>query len=375
MNSVVILDEAQMLPPDLLLPCMEALRELTTRYNTTIVLCTATQPALNREDEFPGGFENVREIIPDREILYESLKRVEITMIGKKKDEEIAALIREQMQALCIVNTRKRARKLFELCETQEGVYHLSAAMCPTHRTQKLDEIRERLCSKKHCKVISTQLIEAGVDIDFPVVFREMTGIDSIAQAAGRCNREGKLPRYGEVYIFEPSDGTPTLFRQQAQAAQTVIRHHGDDVLSLDGIREYFRELYWTKGRERLDILRIIDRLKPGADSLNFPFREIGEQFRLIAEDTVPVIIPWGKEGKDLEKSLRATKPSRAIFRKTQRFTVSVYRQVFNQLEASGVVEKIPESVAILTNMEIYSDDLGLKLNDTYYRSPESNII
>ena len=374
-NSVVILDEAQMLPPELLLPCMEALRELTTRYNTTIVLCTATQPALNREDEFPEGFENVREIISDREILYENLKRVEIKMIGKKKDEEIAALIREHMQALCIVNTRNRARKLFELCGTQEGVYHLSASMCPTHRTQKLAEIRERLRLKKYCKVISTQLIEAGVDIDFPVVFREMTGIDSIAQAAGRCNREGRLLQHGKVFVFEPSDGTSSIFRQQAQAAQTVIRHHGDDVLSLKGIREYFQELYWTRGRERLDLLRIFELLKPGVQSMDFPFREIGEEFHLIKEDTVPVVIPWKEKGKALEKALRSEHPSRSIFRKAQRYTVSVYRQVFNQLEASGVVEKIPESVAILTNMEIYSDDLGLMLNDTYYRSPESNII
>ena len=374
MRSVVILDEAQMLPPDLLLPCVAAVRELATRYKTTAVLCTATQPALNREDGFPDGLEGVHEIIADRESLYRSLQRTEIKVIGKREEEEIAELFGERKQALCIVNTRARARRIYDLCVKQGDTYHLSAMMYPEHRTQALLEIRKKLDNGYPCRVISTQLIEAGVDIDFPVVFRELAGVDSIAQAAGRCNREGKLSSRGEVYVFETPEGAPSIFRQQAQTALTVIRHHGDDVLSLEGIREYFRELYWTKGAERLDLHGILNLMTPGCEKVNFPFREIGEKFRLIAEDTIPVLIPLGKEGSGIAGTIRAGIQSRAVFRKAQRYVVSVYRPVFSKLWAVGAVEMVHESMAILNNMSLYSDHVGLMLDNPQYRDPVSNI-
>ncbi len=375
MNSVVILDEAQMLPPDLLLPCIQSIRELAARYHSTVVLCTATQPALNREDGFPGGLEGVHEIIADRISLYRSLQRTKVTIIGKKDEEGLAAKIGERKQALCIVNTRARARRLYDLLRVNVDVYHLSAMMYPEHRTRVLNEIRGKLQKGEACRVVSTQLIEAGVDIDFPAVFRELAGVDSIAQAAGRCNREGKLPGYGEVYVFESPDGVPPLFRQQAQTAQTVIRHHGDGVLSLEGIREYFLELYWTRGSERLDHHRIMECLTAGCDKMNFPFREIGEKFRLIPEETIPVLIPKEKEAADIANVLRAGIQSRTLYRKSQRYAVSVYRSDFDGLMKAGAAEMIHDSFAILTNVSLYSEQVGLTLENPQYRDPESNVI
>lgn len=375
MNSVIILDEAQMLPPGILSPCVEAIRELTSRYHTSVVLCTATQPALNRGDGFPDGLENVREIVAEPEALSSVFKRVGVKVLGKKEDDEIAAMIGERERVLCIVNTKARARRLFEKYADREGTYHLSAMMCPEHRSEIIAEIKTRLSEGAPCRVVSTQLIEAGVDVDFPVVFREMAGIDSIAQAAGRCNREGKLlPRLGEVFVFESADGTPRIFRQQVQTAQTVIRRHGNDVLSLGNIREYFRDLYWTKGPDRLDGFGILNALSAGAEKMDFPFREIGEKFRFISEDTVSVVIPWEKTGPELIKKLRAEHPPRSVLRAAQRFSVSVYRTGFRSLFTAGAVEPLNPSLSILVNESLYDRKTGLKMENPQYRDPEDNI-
>jgi len=215
-NSVVILDEAQMLPVPLLKPCLEVLRELSSAYRTSIVLCTATQPALSTTETFKDGLEGVREIASDPGKLYAEFKRVRVKKLPVISDDELADRLNEHKQVLCIVNTRGHARRIFErIRDGEEGCYHLSALMCPEHRTATLNKIRSALLDGSPCRVISTQLIEAGVDIDFPVVFRSAAGIDSIAQAAGRCNREGKLLEGGQVFVFLPEDGTlPGHFRQ-----------------------------------------------------------------------------------------------------------------------------------------------------------------
>ncbi len=245
-NSIIILDEAQMLPINLLSPCLEAIKELVLGYKTTIVLCTATQPALSKSDILKSGLENVREIIKNPKKLYQSFKRVDIENIGTKSNEELATLINKENQALCIVSTKKHAKELYELINGKDkNIYHLSSLMCPEHRTQKLCEIRIKLKDKESCIVISTQLIEAGVDIDFPVVYRSIAGIDSIAQAAGRCNREGNLDK-GKVYVFKPENSKlipPGFLRHCSETGEQVLRHH-EDALSLESVDEYFQRLY-----------------------------------------------------------------------------------------------------------------------------------
>lgn len=249
-KSVVILDEAQTLPLPLLRPCVAALDELARNYGTSVVLCTATQPALIETDDehtsFKGGFRDVREIAPEPKRLYQAFKRVTVEQLGELDDGALAARLREHEQALCIVNTRMHARELYDLLAGEEGCYHLSALMCPKHRSVRLETIRGALKAGQRCVIISTSLVEAGVDVDFPVVYRAEAGLDQIAQAAGRCNREGRLSQ-GRVFVFR-SAGRQIIGEQnwRAKAAAGVFRRH-DDPLALEAIEGFFDEVYWAE--------------------------------------------------------------------------------------------------------------------------------
>ena len=374
-NSVVILDEAQMLPVPLLKPCLEVLRELSTAYKTSIVLCTATQPALSTTETFKDGLDSVREIISDPGKLYEEFKRVQVEKLPVISDDELADRLNKYKQVLCIVNTRKHARRIYErIRDGEKGCYHLSALMCPEHRTATLNKIRLALLDGNPCRVVSTQLIEAGVDIDFPVVFRSMAGIDSIVQAAGRCNRERKLHEGGRVFVFSPEDGLPPgYFRQTAQTAEGVMRHH-EDLLSQKAVTEYFRTLYWMKGK-KLDEYQILDDLAEDAVNGNFPFRVVDKKFKIIEDGAEPVIIPWNSEAEKIISGLRYSEYPALFARKAQRFTVQVYPKVLNSLECAGSVERLHEQYCVLTNMDIYRDDLGLCPEDPTFHEVESLMV
>jgi len=368
-NSVVILDEAQMIPVPLLMPCIEVLRELSSVYRTTIVLCTATQPALEKRDKFKG-LENIHPIIPDPPTLYKAFKRVETTYLGKVSDDEIGSKLSEHKQVLCVVNTRKHARLLYEKMGRQEGTYHLSALMCPAHRSEKFKEIRKALDEKMPCRVVSTQLVEAGVDIDFPIVYRSAAGIDSIAQAAGRCNREAKLEK-GQVFVFMPEEGLPTVFRQNAETAEMVMRHH-QDLLSLHAVREYFETLYWRKGENELDKHSILKLLEEDACRGNFPFREIAQKFQLIENITESVVIPWDDKAKELIKDLEHSKYPLFAARKLQRYTVQIYPMVLRNLEVVGSVKRVQDQYCVLINKSLYNKELGLCPEDPTFCEAES---
>jgi CRISPR-associated endonuclease/helicase Cas3 len=380
-KSVVILDEAQMLPVPLLRPCMEVLKELSSTYRTTIVLCTATQPALSTNENFKDGLDGVREIIPDPAKLYNLynlFKPIHLEILPAISDDVLSDRLKAHNQVLCIVNTRKHARLIFESIRDQEGCYHLSALMCPAHRTKKFKEIRSALSKGLPCRVVSTQLIEAGVDIDFPVVYRCAAGIDSIAQAAGRCNREGKIPEGGKVYVFLSETGLPPgHFRHTAETAEAVIRHH-DDPLSLEAVKEYFRTLYWMRG-ELLDEYQILDDLNEGKRKGDFPFRVVDKKFKIIKDDMESIIIPWKKneQDKDAEKIIQGLRyaeyPAR-FARKAQRFTIQVPPRVLSSLEYAGSVERLHDQYCVLINMDLYRDDLGLCSEDPTFHRPESLI-
>jgi CRISPR-associated endonuclease/helicase Cas3 len=374
-NSVVILDEAQMLPVPLLKPCLEVLRELSSAYRTSIVLCTATQPALSTTNTFVDGLEGVREIVSNPAKLYDEFKRVQIRKLSAISDVELVNSLSKYKQVLCVVNTRGHARKIFEqILDEAEGCYHLSALMCPEHRSSILNNVRSALLDGRPCRVISTQLIEAGVDIDFPVVFRSAAGIDSIAQAAGRCNREGNLVEGGQVFVFFPEEGFPPgHFRQTAQTAEGVMRHH-DNLLSQEAVTEYFRTLYWTKG-DKLDEYRILDDLAEDAISGNFPFRLVDRKFKIIKDGTESIIIPWNREAEKIISGLRYSEHPALFARKAQRFTVEVYPKVLGRLEYSGSVERLHDQYCVLINMDIYRDDLGLCPEDPTFHEVESLIM
>ncbi|MCX5834976.1 MAG: CRISPR-associated helicase Cas3' [Deltaproteobacteria bacterium] len=296
-GSVVILDEAQMLPTDYLKPCLEVLRELTSSYGTTVVLCTATQPALSVREDFKEGLEGIREIMPDPGELYAAFRRVRASNLGKITNDDLARRLSSHRQALCIVNTRKHARKLYEKLQDTEGALHLSGFMCPEHRREVIRKLREDLAGGRPCRVISTQLIEAGVDVDFPVVYRAAAGIDSVAQAAGRCNREGRMDQGGEVFIFTPEEKLPAgHFRQTADLGAMVLRRFPDP-LSPEALEAYFRALYWEKG-EDLDKEGILADLSEGTRRGDFPFSRVSQKFRIIKEDQESVIIPWNRDAE-----------------------------------------------------------------------------
>ena len=376
-RSVVILDEAQMLPVPFLIPCIEAVRELAINYGTTVVLCTATQPALGRNAEFDRGLEEVREIVEDPSALYEEFRRVEIEKAGKLSFDGVGARLREFRQVLCVVNTRREAFELFERIKGSEGACHLSALMCAEHRAEKLAQVKSRLKAGEPCRLVSTRLIEAGVDIDFPVVFRAIAGLDSIAQAAGRCNREGKLPGPGKLIVYTPEEGLPPgPFRPPAECADEIMRKHADP-LSLAAVEEYFRLLYWRAG-DRLDSRGIMKDLGEEAGQLLFPFRSIAEKFQFIPEDGEAVLIPWNDRARSIIGQLRRTNFAGPLLRRSQRFSVRVPWRILQELEASGAVERLQGLFPVLTEegrRERYRDDIGFHGGGSDPMDPESWIV
>jgi len=369
-HSVIILDEAQALPVSLLEPCLEALRELVSDYGATIVLCTATQPVLNKRDQFPKGLENVHEIVSNPALLFSDLKRVNVRHIGKQSVEKIANTIQEHSRVLCIVNTRRQARALYGRIAGY-GAFHLSAFMCPAHRSEIIAVIKDRLDQDDAvCRVVSTQLIEAGVDVDFPVVFREISGLDSIAQAAGRCNREGRLDS-GTTFIFNGEKPPPAgLLRQTAQTAEIILPRFQDDPLNLNAIRAYFERHYWTQS-DRMDESGTLQRLREfDMKGLWIPFKDVARDFRMIRDQGWPVLIPYNEEARSLIAGLRRDGPVAGLMRKLQRYCVQIYAQDLAKL--CSAVEKIHERYYVLIREDAYDPHTGLCVDISEVFDPET---
>lgn len=227
-RSVIILDEAQTLPLQYLRPCVAALDELARNWRASVVLCTATQPQLSKSDQLPEGFEELRELAPEPTRLYEAFKRTRIVQQGFLSDSELAKRLAGSPRVLCIVNTRRHARELYETLQDLPGTFHLSTLMCAHHRRDQLGSVRDSLKSGATVRLIATSLVEAGVDLDFPVVWRAEAGLESIIQAAGRCNREGKAET-ADVFVFNSASEEhqpPPEVGQFADAARSVMRRH-----------------------------------------------------------------------------------------------------------------------------------------------------
>jgi CRISPR-associated endonuclease/helicase Cas3 len=382
-NSVIILDEVQNIPTEYLYPCIELLKELSFNYKCSTVLCSATQPSiqyrndLDGSDSFKRGLKDVREIVADPHDLAESLKRVETQQIPETSNIEIASRLASHDRVLCIVNTKRHAKELYALIGKNKHNYHLSTNMCPVHRKKKFEEIRKKLSTGEPCRVISTQLIEAGVDIDFPIVYRAMAGLDSIAQAAGRCNREGKLDK-GHVYIFNPGEiKLQGHLLQTAQEAKQVIQNSTNEILTLDNIEEYFKNLFWIKGDDELDKHKIIDDIRAGVAKINFPFKSISEKFKLIDNDTKPIIIPFvddDNEAKALIRKIDYHPCPRLLMRKLQKYTVNVYAYQWAKIFKNGGLDIKGEIFPILIREDLYSDGFGLDV-DNIEINPEDLVV
>ena len=299
-QSVVIFDEVQTLPPLLMQPILDVLGELTNAnrpYGCSLVLCTATQPALLKSDDLACGFENVQSIVECPEKLFRRLKRTTYPELESKAEipqrtwEELKREVFKAPahQGLVVVNTRRQARTLFdELRKSEahrEAVFHLSTWMTPAHRVEVLDEVRQRLDTKQPCFLVSTQCIEAGVDVDFPSVWRALGPYDSIVQAAGRCNRNGRLsPEDAQVHVFQTEDEKLPLGVYQTATRQTELlrRMNAADPHNPESFQQYFRLLYQLSVPDECEIQRERQQLH---------FKQVSDQFDFIESFSVPIIV------------------------------------------------------------------------------------
>jgi CRISPR-associated endonuclease/helicase Cas3 len=357
-DSVIVLDEAQMLPRGFLAPVLRVLKLLVAHYGVTVVLCTATQPALASRRE-PGtnrkvldGIDDARSIVGEPEALFKALERVDVHMpadfSARRSWDEIAGEIRRHDCVLAIVNTRKDARELFKQLKDEEAV-HLSALMCAEHRSAAIAGIRERLMARQRgisvrpLRVISTQLVEAGVDLDFPVVYRALAGLDSIAQAAGRCNREGRLAGNGQVHVFVPPHRSPPGLLLQGEQTTRELAATGRllDPFGPETFRNYFDLLY---GKGDLDEEDVLDLLRHDRAA----FRTAAQRFRLIDDDGETVIVPYAPGDMPGSASpvhawltaLAKGGDAKWARRKLQRYTINVPRRLFDRLVEQGDVEE-----------------------------------
>lgn len=380
-DSVVILDEAQQLPRPYHAPIINVMQDLADYFGVTWLLCTATQPALGVEYDPFGrvlkhGLAVPYELVPDPLALSSQLRRVTVhTDLKPRALMEIASRIDDEECVLCIVNTRRKASELFNLISDRHNSLHLSANMCPAHRSRVISEIKRRLKERSQgntrpLRVISTQLVEAGVDIDFPVVLRELCGLDSIAQAAGRCNRSGLLPHQGRVEVFTLEGNLPLgHLRFCADVARELLVSEPDlDVLSPETVRRYFSLL---NTKEDPDHFGITDKLMPNTvpgnpQAFKVLFRSVGDTFRLIDDEgRIPLIVPYQEPGEEISpiftllEHLKSDELSvvRITLRKLQRYTIDIVPKVAQELEESGAAQAV-NGVLVLSSG--YDEHLGL---------------
>lgn len=388
-KSVIVIDEAQSIPVHLLRPCMAAIDELAKNYGATVVLCTATQPALRTQDDaLPRRREGdpaegldipaERELAPDPEGLYTALRRVAVEWRRQPiPDGAITARFAEQPQILCIVNSRGHARALFDAIADQPGARHLTTLMCAKHRRTVLTGIRSDLVAGKPVRLVATSLIEAGVDVSFPEVWRAAAGLSSIAQAAGRSNRSGELTGLGRTVVFEPAEQRiPPAIDAFYTPAREALRRHAEDPLSLAAIRHYYRALYWHQGHAALDRATglgepyaIVPAVRDSMDGrgVNFPFRTISDAFRLIDEVMDPVLIPYDVEAQEALAALAsAPVPPAGVLRKLQQYAVPVPKKIRATLLASGAAKVVREDYGdrfvVLQDRDRYDDVRGLAI-------------
>ena len=353
-NSVIIFDEAQMLPVPFMRPCISLMTELVKHYYTSVVLCTATQPSLNKLiKEYDFNYQPY-ELCPEKYYENDLFRRVSFTFDGTFSYEKLVDCLNENDQYLCIVNSRRAAQQIYSMLG-DEGCYHLSTNMYPAHRKTVLSEIRKRLSDGMPCKVVSTSLIEAGVDVDFPCVYRQIAGIDSLLQAGGRCNREGKRNREESlVHVFDLECGSPEIFSMQIGASEYVIEKY-KDITSKEAIKSYFDQLFYLKGEDALDQYQVISKLR------KLSFQDVSEHFNLIDSDTRTLYIE-DEENCDLLEKARMGLAGKRDYRKLGLYGVNIYEYQYQQLKEHFAVEDLENGSCILNDSSLYSSDVGLNL-------------
>lgn len=403
-NSVIVFDEIQTLPIKTVHMFCNAINYLTNHCNSSVVLCTATQPLLNKVNENKGSinFDKSNEIIPDIETLFKDLKRVEVedrTNPQGWKTDEIAALAigqtKESGSCLIIVNTKKNANAIYEACSKMAGypVYHLSTSMCPAHRMGKLAEIRKKL-GNEPLICVSTQLIEAGVDIDFGSVIRFVAGLDSIAQAAGRCNRNG-IRNIGKVFVINPAKETIDSLidikvgKEVSERILHEMKQPGsglpNEVIHPVTMDRYFQYYFYNRAGEMdypvdvgrgdnlLELLSTNNisvgeycRVKNKQPDIYFrqSFKTAADAFRAIDAPTQGIVVPYSDEGKKIVADLFsqfAVEQQFELLKRAQRYTVNVFPNVIKKLLDARAIREVPEiGVLVLGDSRYYHKDFGL---------------
>ena len=356
-NSVIIFDEAQMLPTDYLKPCIAVMEELAANFGSSIVLCTATQPALSPffQRKMP-----VTELCPRVEEQFRFFERVTFQNVGTISEDELIEKLQKEEQALCIVNTKKRAQRLYQKMKG-EGVFHLSTAMYPKHRRRVLDKIRQLVKDGEKCILISTSLVEAGVDLDFCTVYRQLAGVDSMIQAAGRCNREGKRAAqdsFAYLFQFEEKEYVPG---QQLQTdVSKMLLSEGEDISSLHGIEKYFEALYHFRG-ESLDKKKIFEEFK----DKRYNFAKAAKEFKLIEENALTVFISREEEAEELLWQIKYQGYTKSGMRKAGQYCVQLYENDIEKLQGAGMLRPVSEDIEDfyeLVDSVQYSEEMGLDL-------------
>ena len=365
-NSVLILDEVQTLPMEFLQPIVDTLDTLKRVFNVSVLFTTASQPILSGKIEGTNksvsfdALPKIQEIIPQDVNLHDRLRRVklEIDDIPQSYDE-IAEKIAQHPRVLCIVNTRKDAKEIYSRLPKEGLCFHLSRMMCPAHVRETIESIKEALKndSNKVIRVVATQLIEAGVDIDFPVVFRQEAGLDSILQAAGRCNREGRL-ELCTTHVFSLNTGLPRGFITQTNnARKSVIGDY--DWFSPEAINEYFKQLH-----SRIDSFDK-SQIKPLLYVKEMQFEEAAKRFRLIDDNTTSIVVNWKKKGVlALMRKLQTDGFSYSLMKEIAQYSVNIRQHDLMKLKEFGVIEEVVEGVLFIRDMGFYNDDIGLVVDN-----------
>ena len=366
-NSIILLDEAQTLPTDFLQPIVDGMKAYQEMFGVSILFTTASQPVLsgliegsNPRSSFKG-IERITEIIPGDFVLHDKLRRVklEIDDIGSTYDEMVGRLAQYD-KVLCIVNTRKDAKELYDRLPEEGVKLHLSRMMCPEHICETINHIKELLRSNEApiIRVIATQLVEAGVDIDFPIVFRQEAGLDSVLQAAGRCNREGKLER-GKTFVFSLSAENRKPYGSMAATNNARMNLPAtSDWFAPSVMEAYFKQLYSrTETFDRKTINHYL--YKPN----ELCFEKASEAFKLIEDDGVNVIVNWGNS-MDLVTELKVSGYTYSLMKQLSKYTVGIRQSDFKKLVQYGVVEEFLEGIYLLPDREQYDRNTGLKLDN-----------
>ena len=368
-NSVLILDEVQTLPTDFLQPIVNALKTYQRLFGMSVLFTTASQPVLEGKHQgtLPritlDGIEKITEIIPEGFNLHDKLRRVNLHFDDNQSSyEEIAERIAQYDRVLCIVNSRRAAKEVFDRLPAEDCNYHLSRLMCPLHIRETLSEILKKLDDpqKPKVRVVSTQLIEAGIDIDFSIVFRQEIGLDSILQAAGRCNRNG-INKKGNVHVFSLSEDFCSSYMENSNNARKRLQKDSD-WFSPDTMKAYFLKLYkgYTKSFDSINIKKKVESPR------YYQFKTAGTDFKLIDKKTKSIVVNYG-DAESLVNQIKQSGAKYELVKALGQYTVNLSKHNYDMLYgAFDKGEKIPEGIYFLTDPKQYNGKTGVIIENMF---------